>query len=112
MFRVPLLRGLPPEGGEVGRDGERVEDLAILLDELLDLRRVVVGAVLIRPGVDDGVARALQERPEGSPDRVAVGVVGPHHADLLVGRDLRPQMGVGEEELLHAKAVVERPLER
>src|SRR4029077_17114654 len=71
LLRVALLRRLAPERGEVGRDGERVEDLAVLGDELPDLRWVVVGPVLVRARVDDRVAGALQQGREGAADGVA-----------------------------------------
>src|SRR5207248_4513346 len=100
------------ESRKVGRDRKRIEDLAVLLDEPRDLRAVVVGPVLVRPGVDDRVPGLLEEWPERAADGVAVGVVRPHDGDLLVGRDLWPQVGIGKEELLHAKAVMEGRLER
>src|SRR5205823_7532707 len=90
---------------------KRIEDLAVLLDEARDLRAVVVGSVLVRPGVDNRVPGLPEQRPERTADGVAVGVVRPHHGDLLVGRDLWPQVGVRKEELLHAKAVMKGRLE-
>src|SRR5258708_23435640 len=62
VLRVSLLGGLAPEGGEVRRNGKGVEDLAVLPYELLDLCRVVVGAVLVSACVDDRVARAFVQR--------------------------------------------------
>src|SRR5207248_8885963 len=97
MLRVPLLRRLAPESRKVGRNRKRIEDLAVLLDEARDLRAVVVGSVLVRPGVDDRVPGLPEQRPERTADGVAVGVVRPHHGDLLVGRDLWPQVGVRTE---------------
>src|SRR6185437_988775 len=44
--RVALLSGLAPERGEVRRDRERIEYLAMLAFEQGDLRRIVGGAVL------------------------------------------------------------------
>src|SRR2546423_7792121 len=96
-LRVALVRSLLPERGEVGRDRERVEDLALRRLELGDLRRVVVRPVLVGARVDDRVARLLQQRAERRADRVAVSLVRPHHADLLVRGHLRPEMRVGVE---------------
>ena len=112
VLRVPLLRGLVPERGEVRRDGEGIEDLAVLANEPLDLDRVVVGPVLVRTGIDDLVTGVLEQRSERSSDRVSVSVVRPHDGDLFVGRHLRPEVRVREKELLDAEAVVERRLVR
>src|SRR5260370_22920090 len=94
------------------RNGKCCEYLAGLTYDLLDLCRVVVGAVLVSAWVDDRVARAFEQRSKGAANSVAVGVVRPHDSDLLVRADLRPEMGVREKELEHAEAVVERPFER
>jgi hypothetical protein len=112
LLRQPLLGRLPPEGREVGRDRERVEDLDAGALELRDLRRVVVRAVLVGARVDDLVARLLEQRHEGAADRVAVGIVRQHHAHDLVRLHLRPEMRVGVEEVLDAEAEVVGVAER
>ena len=107
-----LLRGLAPEGGEIRRDREGVEDLALLLLEQRDLCRKVGRAVLVGAGVDDGEAVLGQGRREVRANRVAVGVVGIEHADLLVGRDEVPLRDVGLVELVDAETEMVSPLER
>src|SRR5579859_1938680 len=113
LLCVALLRRLPPEGREVGRQRERVEDLAVLGLELRDLGREVRRAVLVRARVDDGEAGLREQRGERAADRVAVGVVRVEHADLLVRLDRAvPLRDVGAGEVGDAEAEVVRPLER
>ena len=81
---IALLRRLAPEGGEVGRDREGVEDLAFLGLELRDLRRVVGRAVLVAARVDDREAGLRELRREVRAHRVAVGVVGVEDANRLL----------------------------
>src|SRR5215212_8133700 len=52
----PLLRGLLPEGGPVGRDGDAGDDLGVGRLEPGDLGGEVLGAVLVAARVDDPVA--------------------------------------------------------
>src|SRR5665213_927706 len=72
---VALLRRLTPEGGKIRREREGVEDFALLFLEERDLRGVVRGAVLIRAGIDDGVAALGKQRREVGADGVAIRVI-------------------------------------
>ena len=103
---VALLDGLLPKGDKVRRDGERIEDFALLGLEFGDLRGVVVRPIGVGARIDNEVALLGQQGAQFPPDGVAVGVVRPHHADFLVGWDLGPEVGVGEVELLDAEAKV------
>src|SRR5439155_19176227 len=103
-----------PERREVRRDRKGLEDLAVLLLEPCDLSRVIRRPVLIGARIDDRETGLLQRRPEDRAHGVAVGVVRPHHAYLLVRLDgaVLPVVDELLAELADAEAEVVTPLER
>ena len=109
-----LLRGLGPEGGEVRRQHDAGDDLGIVVLELGDLGREVVGEVLIATGIDQGVAGAgerLGEAQLGIAPGVAVAVVGVEPADHLVGLELAPEVEEDRDDVLQPPEIVVGPLE-
>ena len=107
----PLLRRLTPEGREIRRDREGVEDLHAFLLEQRDLRGIVGRTGFIGARIDDGETLLGEQRREVGADGVAVGVVRIHDADLLVGLDQVPLRDVGLEELADAEAEMIGPFE-
>src|SRR5215213_5315637 len=111
----PLLGGLLPEGGEVGRDRHTGDDLGVGALELGDLGGEVVGLVLVAARVDDLVAGLLEGGGEallGVAPGVAVAVVGPQGPDDLVVRDVAPEVGEHLDDVLQPPEEVVGPLER
>ena len=81
---------------------------------LRDLRRVVGGAVFVSARIEHREAGLFEQRDHVRAQRVAVGIVGEHDADLLVGRDLSvaPLRNIGLGEFGDAEREVIGPLER
>ena len=110
-----LLQRLLPEGGEVGRQHDAGEDLAAGVLEGGDLRREVVGEVLVAAGIGELVALLRQHRREADllvAPGIAVAVVGEQAADRLVGGDLAPHVGEDGDDVLEPPEVVIDVVER
>ena len=110
-----LLVGLRPEGGEVGRQHDAGDDLDIAALEGGDLRREIVGEVLVAAGIDQRKAVLGQHRREadiGIAPGIAVAVIGEQAADHLVGVELVPHVGEDGDHVLEAPEIVEGVLER
>ena len=104
-----LLQRLLPEGREVRRQHDAGDDLAARVLEGGDLRREVVGEVLVAAGIDELVALFLEHRREAHllvAPGIAVAVVGEQGADRLVGLDLAPHVGEDGDHVLEAPEVV------
>ncbi len=109
-----LLRGLRPERGEVWRQRDADDDLDVLLLELTDDRREVVGQHLEPSGIDDRVTSRRgtgRKACVGVGERVAVGIVRAQEADHLVRLRGIPDLDEDADELLGAPEEVIRPLE-
>ena len=109
-----LLRRLRPERGEVGRQRDADDDLDVLLLELADDRREVVGQHLEPAGIDDRVPGRRGARREARlrvGERVAVGIVRAEEADHLVRLRRIPHLDEHSDELLGSPEEVVGPLE-
>ena len=109
-----LLRRLPPERGEVGRDRHAGEDLHAGRFIFCDLRRIVGGAVFVAARIEHSEAGFFENRNHMLAQRIAVGVVGEHNADLFVGRHraVIPFRNIRLGEFGDAEREVIGPLER
>jgi hypothetical protein len=112
---VALLRGLPPERGEVRRVQHPEQDLGVGVPERGDVPGEVLAAGQVGAGVDEPVAAAGEARREpggGVPPGQAVGVDGPERPGDAVGRDLVPHVRVDRLHVLQSPGEQVRPLER
>src|SRR5271167_2582687 len=67
---IALLRGLAPKNREVRWNWSSREDLAVLVLEFRDLRRVIGGAVLVSTRIDHDEAGLFQDWLEDGAQRI------------------------------------------
>ena len=104
-----LLQRLLPERGEVRGQHYAGDDLALRVLEGGDLRREVVGEVLVAAGVDELVALLVEHGREAHllvAPGIAVAVVREQRPDRLVGLDLAPHVGEDGDHVLQAPEVM------
>ena len=109
-----LLRRLVPEGGEIGRDHHAGDDFAIRLFERGDLRREVVGEILIAAGIGQREAELVEDRREAdllAAPGVAVTIIGEQSADRFVGADLLPHVGEDADDVFETPEEMIRVVE-
>src|SRR5712671_4654672 len=90
-----LLQRLFPERREVGWQYDAGDDLGVGTLERADLRREIVGEILVATGVGELVAGFLQHRRESDllvAPGIAVAVVWKQTANRFVGRHLAPHV--------------------
>src|SRR6185295_10906159 len=96
LRREAKLLGLAPKSGESRRNHDAGHDLALRRLEGADLRREIVGQILIAARIGELVTKLYKHRREA--DRlvapgIAITVIGEESAHALVGLNLLPHVG-------------------
>ncbi len=115
LRRKAELLSLGPKSGEIRRDNDAGHDLALRGLEGVDLRREIIGEILIAAWIGELVTQFFKHRREAyrlvAPG-VAIPVIGKESAHALVGLDLLPHVGVDRDHVLQPPEEMEGVVER